>query len=124
MNEIRILIRIAARSAEPNLAFFLVDPLHATDDELALGDLVADCPLLSIDQVQLPPAVLLRRVDDLIGLLQPSKGRNADVLGVSGPNERVGLFVDQIAAGARAGIDLDQSQSLMAPIDLLIRERV
>ena len=61
VNEIRILIGIAAAGAKPDLPLLFVDPLDPADDEVSLGDLVFDGPFLGIDQIQMPPAVALAR---------------------------------------------------------------
>src|SRR5262245_4718250 len=124
VNEIRVLIGIAAAGAKPNLAIVFVDALDAADDIVALGDLVFDRSILGVDQIDMPPAIALGNIKDLVGLLEPRNWGDADVFGVSSPDERVSFFVDQIAAATAIGIDLDQPQALMTAIDLLIGEAV
>ena len=42
VDEVRILVRVLAAGAEPDLPLLLVDPVDAADDVFALGDLVLD----------------------------------------------------------------------------------
>ena len=68
VDEIRVLPGILAAGAEPDLPLLLVDAVDAAHDVFALRDLVLDLALLRVDQVEVPPAVALGGVDDLVGL--------------------------------------------------------
>ena len=70
LKEIRVLPAVPPAGAEPDLPVILVDPVDPADDPVALGDLVLDATLRAVHQVQVPPAVLLRHVDDLVRLGQ------------------------------------------------------
>ena len=74
MDEVRILVGVLAAGAEPDLPLLLVDAVDAADDVRALGDLVLDLAGLGVDQVEVPPAVALGDVDDLVGPVEPGDG--------------------------------------------------
>src|SRR5439155_13681968 len=114
--------RVAAASAKPDLPLVLVDAIDAADDEFPLRNLIFDRAFLGVDQIQVPPAVALRSVDQVVGLFEPIDELQANGLCVGGPNERFAFLVYKIAAAAGARVDFDEPQSLMTAIDLLIRE--
>jgi hypothetical protein len=127
MDEIRVLPFVLAARPEPDLAVILVDPVDPADDPVAFGDRILDAALRAIDQVQVPPAVHLGDVDDLVRLGQVVDRRilrrwREDVLDVSGPDEGFGLLVDDRAVVAGDRVDFDQSEPLMSAVDLLVSE--
>jgi hypothetical protein len=124
VDEVRVLAGVLAARPEPDLALRLVDAIDPADDPVALGDRVLHPALLGVDQVEVPPAVLLGDVNDLVGLLEPGDEVDAEVLRVRGPDERVALLVDQVAARAGVGVHLDDAEPLVAAVDLGVRERV
>ena len=102
MNQIRVLIRINAARAKPHHPVRLVDAVDAAHDPFAAGDGILQFARVRIDQIQVPPAVAFGGVDDFIGLLQPVHQGKVQVLGVGGPDECAGSFVDEVAHGSRA----------------------
>src|SRR5262249_37399492 len=71
---------------------------------------------------QLPPAVALRNVNDLISLFQPGHRVDADVFRVRGPNERLALLVDEISRLAAQSVHFDKTETLMSAVHFLISE--
>src|SRR5262249_32061685 len=122
VDEIRVLARILAAGAEPDLPLRLVDEVDAPDDIGPLGDLVLDRARPRIDQVEMPPAVALRGVEDFARLIQPVDGVQPHRLPVSGPDERRARLVDDVAILAGMRIDADHSVALVPAVDLLIAE--
>src|SRR5262245_63004524 len=65
MNEVRILLRVHAARAEVDLAVGDIHAVHAAHDPVALRDLVLDATRLSVDQIEVVPAVTFRGPDQL-----------------------------------------------------------
>ena len=122
MDEVGILVRIPAAGAEPDLSLGLVDPVDAPHDVRTLGDRVLDCSGLRIDQVEVPPAVSLRHINQLVGFLEPGHGGQAEGLAMGRPDECLALLVDDIGDLAGLRVDPDHPVSLVPAIDLLIGE--
>ena len=121
MHEIGILVSILAACLKPNLSLRLVDPLDAAEHKFPPGDLF-QLASPEIQQVEVSPAVTLGNVNRFFGarlVIQQAKSQRFDM---SGPNKRVGFFVDQILHGATGNGDGDQSKALMPAVDLFIRE--
>ena len=121
MNQVGILPRILPGSAKPDLPLLFVDLIDIAKDVLALGDL----PLLSrigIDQVEVPPAILLGDIDNLPALLQPGHQRGAVVLRMLGPDKGLRLLIDDVTRLPGEDIDLDQAEALVSSVDLPIGE--
>src|SRR2546422_1053582 len=93
---------------------------NATHDILAFRDLVFDFAFLRIDQVEMPPAIALGHVNNFIGLLQPVDETQVQTLCVSGPDERLGCLVDEVADCAGLRIHFDHPKSLVAAVHLLV----
>src|SRR5262249_6801702 len=124
MNEVRVLSLVLAAGPEPDLPTCLIDAVDATDDVGAARDLVLDLSLLDVDQVKMPPAVAFRGVDDLPRLLQPVDEVETDVLGVRGPDEGLGLLVEEVPRLGGVRIDLDDAEALVPTVGFRIGERV
>src|SRR5262249_25098831 len=93
VDQVRVLVRVHAAGAKPDLPLLLVNAVDAADDPFAFGDLVLDDAGFGIDQVKLTPTVALGGVDDFLGFLQPVHGLQVHVFRVGGPDERLGLLV-------------------------------
>jgi len=122
VDEVGILAGVLAAGAEPDLPFVLVDTVDGTDHEFAPGNLVLDLSLWDVNEVEMTPAVALRRVDKFVGLLQPGQAghRPVHALRVGRPDERLRLFVDEVADTGGVGIDLDQAVALVTTVVLLV----
>ena len=82
MDEVRVLVRVLAAGAEPDLAASSSSIRSMPRTTYSpLGDRVLDLAGLRVDQVEVPPAVALGDVDDLVGLVEP-------VDGAAGPRSR------------------------------------
>ena len=68
VDEVRILARIHAARAEPDLALLFVDAEHVAHDPLALGDLLLHRTGDAVIEVQVVPAVALRHPDDFLAV--------------------------------------------------------
>ena len=64
MHQVGVLTGIFTRGAEPDLAIFLINTVYIADNIFALGDLVLDLACSNVNQVEVAPAVPLRKVDD------------------------------------------------------------
>src|SRR5262245_40879247 len=124
MDQVGVLVRVLAAGLEPDLPFVLVDTLDATNDVLARSDQVLDLALPGIDQVQVPPAIALGGIEDLLAIPQPAHRWQVHAVRVSRPDKCLGLLVDDIADLAGLCINLDQSETLMAAVRLLVGECV
>ena len=122
MDEVGILIRVLTAGAEPDLTLRLVDRGRCPGRRTAPGDRVLDRAGLRVDQVEVPPAVALRGVDQLGRIVEPGHGAQADGLAVRGPDEGVALLVDDVARPAGLRIDPDHPVSLVPAVDLLVGE--
>src|SRR5262249_32260833 len=122
VDEIRVLAGILAAGAEPDLPLRLVDEVDASNDIGPLGDLVLDRTGLRIEQVEMPPAVALRGVEDLTRFIEPVDGTQPHGLPMGGPDERRTRLVDEIANLAGVGVDADHAVAPMPAVDLLIAE--
>src|SRR5262245_12119158 len=87
MDQIRILVRVPTRGAKPDLTLLFIDALDSADDEVALGDLTLDRPFLGIDQIQMPPAITLRDIDEFVTPFEPVHRPQSDAFGVRSPDE-------------------------------------
>src|SRR5258707_294926 len=94
MDEVRILIRILAAGAEPDLAILFIDAVDASNDILTLRNLVLDLPFLRVDQIQVTPPVPLRGINELVRFLQPIHVMQIQTFRVGRPDEGVGLFIN------------------------------
>ena len=70
----------------------------------------------------MPPAIPLGGVNHLVGFLEPVHIVQAEALGVSGPNECTGFFVNEVAESAGLGIHFDDAIPLVAAIHLDVAE--
>ncbi len=68
VDEVRVLARIHAARAEPDLALLLVDAHDVPDHPVALGDLVLHRAGRAIVQIEVVPAVALRHPDDFLAV--------------------------------------------------------
>ena len=97
VNEVRVLpgVLSPARNQTCRLSSSIRSMPRTT--KAPLGDRVLDFAFLRVDQEELSPAVALRRIDDLVGLVEVCDGSEVNILGVRSPDERRGLLVDQVA---------------------------
>src|SRR6185436_2127505 len=107
---------------EPNLALVLIDLVDSSHDVGPGSDDIFELARLGIDQVEVPTAVALCHVDDLVRPIEPGDRADAQGFSMGRPDESLGLLVDQNAAVAGRGIDFDQSESLVAAVRLFICE--
>src|SRR5262249_10964696 len=121
MNQVRILTVVPAAGAEPDLTIFFVNLIDAADDPLAFGDLVLQLAFLAVVKIQVPPAVHFGDVNQFITVVEVMN-EVAGPLCVRGPDERLALLVDQVARLAGVAVEFNKTQSLVAAIDLAIRE--
>ena len=70
----------------------------------------------------MPPAIALGRVDHFVGLLQPGDRTQLQILGVGGPDEGLGLLINQVADLAGVGIHLHHPETLMPAVLLFVSE--
>ncbi len=68
------------------------------------------------------PAIALRGIDELVGLVEVGDGPQVEVLGVRGPDECRGLLVDQVPRLPSVCVDLDHAKALMSAVDLFVGE--
>src|SRR5262249_11177371 len=122
LNEIGILTGVLSTGPKPYLTVLLIDSVNAADDVIPLCDLVLDPALLGVNQVKMPPSVALRDVNHFVGFFQPVYVFQTQALRMSGPNERIALFINQIVDSAIVRIDFNDSITLMAAIRLDISE--
>src|SRR5690606_32380724 len=90
--------------------------------ELARSNLVLDTAISRIDQVEVPPPIALRRVNNLFRVFQPVHQLQADVLLVRRPDECLTHLVDNVERIAGLRIDAYDAESLVPAVDLLIGE--
>jgi len=116
--------RGAAAAGDRDIANILgiAQATDAADDVFSPGDLILDGAGAGINQVQVPPTVAFRDVDQLARVVGPCDRRQADVLAVGGPDEGRTLLVDEIAGLAGVRIDPDQPVALVSAADLLVAE--
>src|SRR2546427_8290178 len=114
MDEVGVLVRVFAAGAEPHLAVFFIDAVDAANNELAFGDLVFDSADFRIDKVEMAPAVAFGGVNHFIGFLEPVDVVEVQILGVGGPDEGIGFFIDDVAQSTGLGIDFNNAVALMA----------
>ena len=73
VNEVRVLLRVHAARAEVDLAVGDIDAVHAAHHPLALRDLVLHAARLAIVQVEVVPAIALRRPHQFLARSTTSK---------------------------------------------------
>src|SRR5262245_27278154 len=112
MHEVRIMVRVSAVGAKPDLSLLFVDSLAFADHVLAFGDRVLDVTGFRVNQIEVPPAVALRYENDLIGPGQKCDLIESHEVEMRRPDERVRLLVDEGASGGGLGVDLGQPETL------------
>src|SRR5438105_4083448 len=77
VNEIRVLIGIAAAGTEPDLALVFINPVDLANDVLSLRNLIFDGALFGVHKIEVPPTIPFGDIDQLVGLLEPGKRAEA-----------------------------------------------
>src|SRR5688572_16249174 len=101
MDEVRILSRILAAGAKPDLPFFFVDALNAPHDVITFGDLCLGAPRFRVDEIKMTPPIALRNVDKLVRFFEPVYDAQAEILGMRCPDEGLGFLVNDMPRLAR-----------------------
>jgi hypothetical protein len=117
LDEIRVLTRVLAARAEPDLALLLIDAVDAPHHPLSLGKLGLHAPALGVEQVEVGPPVALRLVENLLGAVEVTEIRRAVAV-----HECLRPLVDQVPRLAGLRLDLDDAEPLVAAVGLLERE--
>src|SRR6185369_4137825 len=112
---VRVLRRINAAGAEPDLTFLDINAVDATDEPIAFGDLIFHRAGGLINQIEMVPAIAFRHPNDLAGRFDLLLVELAAVV-----DESLAGFIDDGAGRARLAIDADDAQRLMAA--LIVKE--
>ena len=111
MDVVRVLLRMDAAGAEPDLALGLVDAVHAANDPGALGDLVLDLPGLGVVKIKVVPAVAFRHPDQFPAAIEIVQEVLARII-----DERGALLIDDRLDRAAGGIDGQEPQRLVSAL--------
>src|SRR5262249_47217851 len=122
MEEVGILPGILAACTKPNLTLFFVNLIDAAHDVIAFGYLTVMVCALRIDEKKVPPAVTLRRVDDLVSFLKIVYEPKTQILIVRCPDESLCLFIHEVTARPFGTVDFDDAKPLVAAVYPFIDE--
>src|SRR5262245_35583908 len=112
VDEVGVLSGIPPAGPEPHLPSGLVDTVDAAHHPLAARDLLLHLAG-AVYQVEVPPAVALGAVDDLVAAVEVAQ-EAAGALRVGRPQERFRAFVEEVARRAGVRVHLDQAEALVA----------
>ncbi len=126
MKQIGILLGILAAGGEPHLPVFHIHLEDFAHHPFALGDLVLDLALFGVDQVEVPPTVQFRHVDDFTGgveVLQiESVAATCALTRRSMVDHRFRFFIPDEARLPRPGLDFHNAETEVAAVGLFKSE--
>ena len=117
VDKIRILFGVSSTGLEPDLAGIFIDPLHLANDPWTQGDLVFQRSQFRVVKVKMPPAILLRGIDDFIGIFRVVAVR------IAGVDKRFRALINHRPRLSSARVDGDDPKTLMPSVSLLVKDR-